>query len=258
MHVVSDVHGNAEALARAGDGADALLVLGDMIDFVDHDDPTAGVLGDVVGPEASETFSRLRAAGRPGEMRAFVTEMWSRVPDPAAAVEDAVRKQYDRLFAALPAPAWLIPGNVDVPTWWPDTPPGVRVPVDETVELGGLVVGFVGGVPLPAGLEPRRRIFPAHMRGAGEYTRAVEALGRVDLLCSHAPPAVPELAYDVVARSKELSSPALLEAVHEHRPRVALFGHVHAPLVARVRVGDTECVNVGHFQRRGTPCVVRW
>ena len=32
LHVVSDVHGNGEAPRRAGDGADALLVLGDLID----------------------------------------------------------------------------------------------------------------------------------------------------------------------------------------------------------------------------------
>ena len=30
VHVVSDVHGAADALARAGDGADALVVLGDL------------------------------------------------------------------------------------------------------------------------------------------------------------------------------------------------------------------------------------
>ena len=30
VHVVSDVHGRADALARAGDGADALVCLGDM------------------------------------------------------------------------------------------------------------------------------------------------------------------------------------------------------------------------------------
>jgi Icc-related predicted phosphoesterase len=28
-----------------------------------------------------------------------------------------------------------------------------------------------------------------------------------------------------------------------------VFGHVHQPLTARMRVGRTECVNVGHFQR---------
>jgi Icc-related predicted phosphoesterase len=69
---------------------------------------------------------------------------------------------------------------------------------------------------------------------------------------------VPELAYDVVARRAEASSTALREVVRRDRPRAALFGHVHQPLAARVRVGRTECVNVGHFRRTGVPHVLRW
>ncbi|NEE46974.1 metallophosphoesterase, partial [Streptomyces sp. SID8455] len=38
IHVVSDVHGNTEALARAGDGADALVCLGDLVLFLDYAD----------------------------------------------------------------------------------------------------------------------------------------------------------------------------------------------------------------------------
>ncbi|MCU1650907.1 MAG: metallophosphoesterase, partial [Pseudonocardia sp.] len=45
VHVVADVHGNSDALARAGEGADALIVLGDLIDFVNYDDHRAGILG---------------------------------------------------------------------------------------------------------------------------------------------------------------------------------------------------------------------
>ena len=69
---------------------------------------------------------------------------------------------------------------------------------------------------------------------------------------------MPELAYDVVARRPEATSTALLDVVHRDRPRAALFGHVHQPLAARVRVGRTECVNVGHFRAhrpRPTCCV---
>ena len=72
VHVVSDVHGNADALRRAGDGADALVVLGDLVDFVDYHDPAAGILGRVLGPEVSARFGRLRADGRPGELVAYV------------------------------------------------------------------------------------------------------------------------------------------------------------------------------------------
>lgn len=51
VHVVSDVHGNADALARAGGGADALLVPGDLIDFVDYRDHSAGFVGGGLLPE---------------------------------------------------------------------------------------------------------------------------------------------------------------------------------------------------------------
>lgn len=260
VHVVSDVHGNVDALARAGDGADALLVLGDLVDFVDYQNPHRGILGRALGPDVSARFGRIRTEGRPGELMAFAREAWSRVPDPAAVVADAVREQYAELFAALTAPTWAIPGNVDLPALWPEF---VRDPVTaadgRVVTLGGLRFGFVGGAPLPPGVEPRRGgPWRPNLLRATEYTALVESLSEVDVLCSHVPPAVPELAYDVVSRSAEAASPALLDVVRRDRPRAALFGHVHQPLAARRRVDGTECVNVGHFRRTGQPYVLRW
>jgi Icc-related predicted phosphoesterase len=86
----------------------------------------------------------------------------------------------------------------------------------------------------------------------------VKGLSDVDVLCTHVPPAVAELTYDVVARRPELGSTALLQAIERERPRWSLFGHVHQPLSRRVRIGHTECVNVGHFQRSGKPYALRW
>jgi Icc-related predicted phosphoesterase len=260
VHVVSDVHGDAERLARAGDGADALLVLGDLVDYVDYGDPTAGILGRVLGPEVSGRFARLRTAGAPGELVAYVRDAWSRVQDAPAVLEEAVREQYDRVFAAMAVPTYVIPGNVDLPGLWPDyARPGLCQPDGRVVTLGGLRVGFVGGAPLPPGQALRRGgPWTPHLRPAGEYEAAVHGLGTVDLLCSHVPPAVPELAFDVVSRRPEAASAALLEVIRRDRPVASLFGHVHQPLAARVRVGHTECVNVGHFRRTGAPYVLRW
>jgi Icc-related predicted phosphoesterase len=55
-----------------------------------------------------------------------------------------------------------------------------------------------------------------------------------------------------------VASPALLDAIRRTQPRYALFGHVHQPLAQRMRIGRTECVNVGHFRRSGEPFVLRW
>jgi Icc-related predicted phosphoesterase len=260
VHVVSDVHGNAEALAKAGDGADALIVLGDLVEFVDYADPARGILGQVLGPDVSVRFGRLRAAGRPGELVAFSQEVWSRFPDPSAVVAEAVREQYGALFAAMSTPTFAIPGNVDLPEIWPEfTRPGVCVPDGRVVTIGGLRFGFIGGIPLPAGVAPRLGVsWTPHLRLAGEYAEAVEGLGPIDVLCSHTPPAVPELAYDVVSRRSESPSTALLTRIRRDRPRAALFGHVHQPLSARCRVGRTECVNVGHFRHTAAPYVLRW
>jgi Icc-related predicted phosphoesterase len=263
VHVVSDVHGAADALARAGEGADALIVLGDLVDYVDYRDPTGGILGRVLGAQVSSEFARLRTAGARDELIAYVRDAWARVPDAPAVVREAVREQYDRVFAAVTAPTYAIPGNVDVPQLWPEySRPGLDLVDGEVVTIGGLRFGFVGGAPLPPGVTPRRSgPWTPHVVPAEQFAAAVHGLDHVeplDVLCSHVPPAVPELAFDVVTRRAEASSRALLDVVRRDRPRVALFGHVHQPLAPRVRVGRTECVNVGHFRTTATPYVLRW
>ena len=75
----------------------------------------------------------------------------------------------------------------------------------------------------------------------------------MDVLCSHVPPDVPMMRYDVVPGRLEMAGPGLREHIDTQRPALALSGHVHQPLAARIRRGRTECVNVGHFQRTGEP-----
>ncbi|MDK1475548.1 metallophosphoesterase [Streptomyces sp. 549] len=251
IHVVSDVHGNAEDLARAGDGADALICLGDLILFLDYADHSRGIFPDLFGEEAADRIVELRTARRFTEAREFSRSLWSGM-DRAAAIESAVRKQYAELFAAFPDPTYATYGNVDIPRLWPEfTEDGTTVLDGTTAVIGGLTVGFVGGglrTPMNTPFEIDDDV----------YAEKVAALGPVDVLCSHIPPDVPELCYDVVARRFERGSAALLDAIREVRPRYALFGHVHQPLARRMRVGATECVNVGHFASHGRPFVLEW
>jgi Icc-related predicted phosphoesterase len=259
VHVVSDVHGNAAALARAGEGADALVVLGDLIDFVDYHDHGGGILGSVFGAEKVAEFARLRRE-RPAELPAYSRALWGSLGDPQQVVADAVRDQYARLFAAMTAPTYATPGNVDTPDLWPEfAGDGVHVLDGEVAEIGGLRFGFVGGALLPPGVAARRPgVFRPYLRTEEDFADGVARLSDVDVVCTHVPPDVPELTYDVVARRSEFGSPSLLGLIVKQQPTWALFGHVHQPLVPRMRVAYTECANVGHFQRTERPYVLRW
>ncbi|WP_086821207.1 metallophosphoesterase [Allokutzneria sp. NRRL B-24872] len=259
VHVVSDVHGAAEALARAGKGADALVVLGDLIDFVDYHDHSKGILGTVFGAEKVTRFAELRR-GHGREAGAYVRSLWATLDDPAAVVREAARKQYAEMFAAMTTPTYAIPGNVDLPELWPEfAGQGVHLVDGGTAEIGGLRFGFVGGTLIPPGFTLNHDApWVPYVRPVEEHAAAVRALPAMDVLCSHVPPAVAELTYDVIATRSEFGSKALLEAIGEHAPRWSLFGHVHQPLARRVRVGRTECVNVGHFQRTRQPYALRW
>ncbi|WP_326795441.1 metallophosphoesterase [Streptomyces sp. NBC_01808] len=251
VHVVSDVHGNSADLARAGDGADALVCLGDLILFIDYADHSRGIFPDLFGVANTTRSVELRTARRFDEHREFVRSLWAGM-DKRGEIEKAVRKQYAELFAAFPTPTYATYGNVDIPRLWPEfAREGTTVLDGERVEIGGLVFGFVGG-----GLQTPMRT-PYEIDDE-TYAAKVAAVGDVDVLCSHIPPLVPDLCYDTVARRFERGSEALLEAVHKVRPRYALFGHVHQPLARRMRIGATECVNVGHFASRGKPWVLEW
>lgn len=262
--MVSDVHGNSAALAKAADGADALVVLGDLIDFVDYDDHSGGILGQVFGPAAVARFAQLRVGGAPGELNGFASSLWAGLADARGTLEDAVREQYRRLFGTLATtgvPIYITPGNVDLPHLWPEfLTDGVRMLDGEVVEIGGLRFGFVGGLPLPPWMTtpPRGGPWRPYLRANDEFEQACAALVGVDVLCSHVPPAVPELAYDVRSRRAESGSAALLGIIAKERPRASVFGHVHQPLAARARVGVTECVNVGHFRRSERPYRLTW
>ena len=253
VNVVSDVHGRIDALRGAGSDAQALLCLGDLLLFVDYADPGQGIFPELFGAEPALELIRLRTAQRFDEARAMSARLWAGLGgDPREHIDAAVSRQYAALFAAMPTPAYLTYGNVDVPRLWDDhLRPGQQVLDGERLELGGRSFGFVGG-----GLRSVYRT-PNELDD-DVFAAKVEAIGEVDVLCAHIPPAVPELLYDTVARRMERGSEALLAAIRRTQPRYALFGHVHQPQASRIRIGVTECVNVGHFRATGQPFVLEW
>jgi Icc-related predicted phosphoesterase len=253
VHVVSDVHGRAEALTGIADGADALICLGDMLLFLDYADHGQGIFADLFGEQAASQYVELRTAKKFDEAREFSAGLLAgRAESRSVLFEAAMARQYAAMFAALPEPAYLTYGNVDVPAMWPQyLKPGHHVLDGGTAEIGGLRFGFVGG-----GLTSVYRT-PYEM-SEDKFRAKLEAVGDVDVLCTHIPPAVPELLYDTVSRRLEKGSVALLDTIKTVQPRYSLFGHVHQPLARRTRIGRTECLNVGHFRATRAPFVLQW
>ena len=253
INVVSDVHGNAGALARAADGADLLVCLGDLVLFLDYQDSRGGIFASLFGAENAERLVALRTARKFDQARTFSRGLWDSLgEDPKTVVEREVRAQYAELFGVMPQPAYLTYGNVDVPALWPEyVQPGHTVLDGQVVEIGGRTWGFVGG-----GLQtPMRTPYEVDDQ---TYAEKVAAVGAVDVLACHIPPDVPGLLYDVQARRFERGSAAVLDAIRDPAPELVLFGHVHQPLQARTRIGRTECVNVGHFRATGRPWVLEY
>jgi Icc-related predicted phosphoesterase len=247
INVVSDVHFRTDSLARAGDDCDVFVCLGDLILFLDYTDHRQGIFADLFGAENARRYIDLRVRLRFDEARAFSRELWEAIgAEPWQAISERVGEQYARLFAELP-PGLLTYGNVDIPLLWPQyARDDHRILDGQTVDVGGLRLGFVGG-----GLRtPYRTPFEISDE---EYLAKVEALGPVDVLFSHIPPAIPEICYDVIARRGERGSLALRDYIGDVQPRFALHGHVHQPLAARTTLGRTQVVNVGHFRATGRP-----
>ena len=172
-----------------------MICLGDLLLFVDYADYSQGIFPGLFGAEKARELVELRTALRFDEARAMSAALWAQLGgDPRQHIEQAVARQYAELFAAMPMPAYLTYGNVDLPRHWGDhVQAGQRVLDGERLDLDGRTFGFVGG-----GLRTTYRT-PNELDD-DVFDAKVAAIGPVDVLCSHIPPAVPDLLYDTVAR----------------------------------------------------------
>jgi hypothetical protein len=107
----------------AGDGADMLICLGDMLLFLDYADHSQGIFADLYGAEHARRYIDLRTARRFDEARALTAGIGARLTaergsDLPTLFNEAIMKQYAALFSALAEPAYLTYGNVDVPRLW--------------------------------------------------------------------------------------------------------------------------------------------
>jgi Icc-related predicted phosphoesterase len=244
--LVADVHGAFDQLARVAATGEPLLILGDLLNVVDHR-THEGMLADVVGRDVVARLAELRARGDRREAR----EMWRLLQ---AGREDEIRGRLDALaesaYAAMGvalqgAEAYVTFGNVDRPDRLAaHLPRGCRFVDGEVVPIEGWRVGFIGGGAPGLGV-------PGEVVEE-EMWRKLSGLGAVDVLCTHVAPAVRPLSADVIGgRAKQ--SQAVLDYITEQHPRWHYFGDIHQPQAVRWRVGDTWCHNVGYFRATGRP-----
>lgn len=251
IYVVADLHGAAEDLKEAVPEGSTLLLLGDLINFLDYMTMT-GILTEVFSIETVTEVVELRTAGKVEEARRVMrSRSEGREEEIRNEIGVRVTKQYEDVFAALPDPTFLILGNVDNPLLaeaFAAGTPGTTLVTAGSFELEGERFGLAGGA-LPTPLGVAGEIPPDELRSR------IDSLGEVDVVCTHIPPAVPELCFDTVSGKREQGSEDLLEYIRDVQPRRAYFGHVHQPLVSVTTVGRTLCVNVGYFRatRRAFP-----
>lgn len=255
VHIVSDVHGAVDAVRHAADGSEYFVCLGDLILFLDYEDPENGIYAELFGADYARSYIELRTANRFDEAREFSAAAWKGigVTDPQdkwEVLETKVHGQYERMFAAMPTPAFMTYGNVDVPHLWSQyTRTGHTVLDGQVVDVEGQRWGFLGG-GLVSPMRTPYELDPA------VYAQKLREMGPVDVLFTHIPPRHELLNYDTVARRFEVGSKALTDYIAQFQPRYHFFGHVHQPLKSRIRMGATECINVGHFHGRETPFVI--
>ena len=253
IYVISDLHGAVDELKKAVPEDSTLLLLGDLINFLDYFSMT-GILTEVFSLEAVQEVARLRAEGGFEQARSVMRARTAgREDEVRMEIGERVRAQYEAVFAALPDPTYLILGNVDSPPlahkFALDTPAVVEADT-KTFEIEGERFGFAGGA-LPTPLHVAGEISEEEMKAK------MDSLGEVDVLCTHIPPAVAELCFDTVAGQMERGSEDILRYIEDVQPRRAYFGHVHQPLVSSLQIGRTRCINVGYFRATGRPFLHR-
>ncbi len=240
MLLVADIHDGFDALRRIAGMGEPLLVLGDLLNFIDYR-TGEGMVSDLLGRGFAVEVAEARGSG------ADVRVLWHQALDAydgdfRAAILELADVQYREAFKALSgAEVYLTHGNVDIVPLLVEHAGDVRVLDGDVVEIEGWRVGFVGGTG--------RSLFD--LGKERPLADRLDQLGPVDILCTHIAPAVATLAEDVITGRPERSAVEVLGYLTEHRPPFHYFGDIHQPRATRWRIGPTLSTNVGYFRATG-------
>jgi len=250
--IASDIHGAHRHLTV--DESDLLLLLGDYPNLVDYHDLSDGIFPKLTPPHIVHQVVRLMNAGRKKEARAAMKMAALSVPDLFEKVEEEVRCYYDELTASLRCKTKMIYGNADYPHLLRPLIGGDTELIEPwgAFEVDGLRIGMIAGV-IPG---PYSYGMPGEVKEA-TFNQWMSEMPPVDVLCTHGPPDIADLSYDVEAGRNEGGSKAIREYILTHRPRYHFFGHVHRGKRRVMRIGATMCINLACFRDRPFMVMVR-
>ena len=155
-----------------------------------------------------------------------------------ASVHEGLEETIEAL-AGIEAPTVLVPGNNETEdalrgaagSW-----PAATVLHGDATELDGTsFFGLGAGIPIT----PWDWSFDLSDEEAAER---LAACPRGAVLVVHSPP---KGHADASSAGDHLGSPAILSAIEDKQPRLAVCGHIHESWGARSRIGETEVVNLG-------------
>ncbi len=155
-----------------------------------------------------------------------------------ASVHEGLEEAIDAL-SAIEAPTVLVPGNNETEEALREASGGwaaARVLHGQPAKVAGVeVYGLGAGIPVT----PWDWSFDLDEDEAAERLRAARDGG---LMVLHSPP---RGHCDTSGQGDHLGSRAILEAIEEKQPRVAVCGHIHESWGAESAIGETRVFNLG-------------
>jgi Icc-related predicted phosphoesterase len=250
IKIISDVHGEYAALREQLKPDDTAVLLGDYLNLIDFR-TLDGILADVYSREEVARVLELMASGDKELARTQIREAIGGIPEKSERVREKIAASYTEFFESIPCRCYMLYGNTDGPLVMEHLIAGPAELVEcGVVEIEGQTFGMVSGAPQG----PWNAGLPGEM-DSERYDEMVDSLGPVDVLCTHYPPAIPDLTWDTLAKRDEAGSEALLAFIDRYSPGFHYFGHVHSPLEECCLRGETRVVNAGFFRQRKTALV---
>lgn len=250
VKILSDIHGEYGAIKEQLERDDVAVMLGDYLNLIDFR-TMDGILAQVYSRDEVVRALALIAKGNKKEARQQIRATIGGTAEKNEKVRELIVQSYEEFFASIPCKCFMLYGNTDGPEVMRGFAGGKNELVESgVVTVGGERFGMVSGAPygpwnvgLPGEMETER------------YNGLVASLGPVDVLCTHYPPAVPDLTWDMLGNRDEEGSAALLDFIDAHTPAYHYFGHVHHPRSSRAARGNTRLVNAGFFREQKTALI---